>query len=270
MRISLNKELLLLILLPLLAGCNPHLVAKEIHPLVDGGDTFLLKVEGIDPQNRWWEALNDRRLDALIVEVLSENLTLRQARARIDQATADERQSGSFLFPEVTGETSVEGVGTIDKKTDYRYNASAGLSWEIDLWGRLSSVRKSAEYEVLVSRDGLEATAILLTAQLAETYFQIIEQRLQLALLEHQIEAGETFLELIELRFGYGTVSVVDVYQQRQQLASIHAQAPIVQSQLRTLKNQEEPIQQRFSSPSFPKTNVTYPPGSLVFSGERR
>jgi NodT family efflux transporter outer membrane factor (OMF) lipoprotein len=233
----LLKGLEILLLLFLVVSCNPHLVDRDIQPLVEGSDAYSLQVEGIDPQSRWWEALNDRYLNTFITEALSGNLTLKQAHARIEQAIAVEKEAGSWLSPDVSGDISAEGEGKSRGKPDYQFNAAVDLSWEVDLWNRLSSARQAAGYEVLASRDELEAAAMILTAEIAEVYFQIVEQKLQLALLERQIEAGETFLELIELRFGYGEVSVVDVYQQRQQLASTRAQAPIVKAELKTHEN---------------------------------
>jgi len=225
------------ILIPVFMGCSLHKVNRDVHPLVNGEDAYSLSVEGIQPQSRWWEALNDKFLDALVVESLSGNLTLKQARARIEQAIASDKQAASFLYPGVTADASVGQEWRGSDNPEDTNSVGGALSWEIDLWGRLSSARKAAGHEILASREELEAAAVLLTAQVAETYFQVIEQKLQLALLEQQIKAGETFLELIELRFGYGGASVVDVFQQRQQLASTRAQVPVVQSLLRTLEN---------------------------------
>lgn len=227
----------MLILIPVLMGCNQHLVNKNVSLLVKSSDAYSLSMKGIEPQGRWWEALNDKFLDVLITEALSENLTLTQVRARIEQAIASDKHAASFLYPDLTARASQELEWRGEDDQEDSYSAGLALSWEIDLWGRLSSTRKSAAYEILASREELEAAAILLTAQVAETYFQIIEQNLQLELLSRQIKAGETLLELIELRFGYGEASVVDVYQQRQQLASTRARVPVVRSQLRTLEN---------------------------------
>ena len=227
----------MLFVIPLLMGCNPHQVNRDVQPLVHGNDAYSLSVEGMKPQIRWWETLNDTFLDAVVKEALSENLTLRQAHARIEQAIAADKEAASFLYPEITGEVSGGSEWQGRDKPEDTYNARTALSWEVDLWGRLSSARNAAGYEILASREELEAAAILLTTQVAETYFQVIEQNLQLALLDSQIKVGETFLELIELRFSYGEASVVDVFQQRQQLASTHTQVPVVQSRLRTLKN---------------------------------
>ncbi|UCH45451.1 MAG: TolC family protein, partial [Nitrospiraceae bacterium] len=226
-----------LLLITSFTGCNPHVVNKDVTPVVDGNDEYTLSVEGIKPESRWWEALNDRFLDALIVEALSKNLTLTQARARIEQAIATDKQARSFLYPEVSGRASGDSEWRYKEKPDDGFTLGLGLAWEVDLWGRISSAAESTSYEVRASREDLEGAALLLTAQVAETYYQSIEQKLQLALLEQQITVGKTLLELTELRFGYGEASVVDVFQQRQQLASTRTQVPLVRSRLRTLQN---------------------------------
>jgi outer membrane protein TolC len=141
------------------------------------------------------------------------------------------------MFPELNAGASIKEEWQGDNSAENTYITSASLSWEIDVWGRISSARRAASHDIIATREELEAAALILSAGVAETYFQIIEQNLQLLLLDQQIKAGETFLELIELRFGYGESSVVDVYQQRQQLASTRSQVPVVKSRLRTLEN---------------------------------
>jgi NodT family efflux transporter outer membrane factor (OMF) lipoprotein len=220
-----------------LMSCNPHRVNKEVYPTVDERDAYSFSLDGIESQERWWEAFHDTFLNAIVHEALADNLTLKQARARIEQAVAADKQAASFLFPEVTGRASGEKEWRGDESHEDTSIAGLALSWEIDLWGKISAAKKSAGHEILASREELEAAALLLTSRVADTYFEIIEHVLQLSLLERQITAGETLLELTELRFGYGEASVVDVFQQRQQLASTRARVPIVRSRLRTLQN---------------------------------
>jgi NodT family efflux transporter outer membrane factor (OMF) lipoprotein len=235
--ILLTLKLGVLILLPVFISCNPNTINKKITPLVAGNASYSLTSEGIQSQNRWWEALDDPVLGSLIEKALSANLTLKQIHARIEQTVAAEKQAASFMFPDLDAGASGRKDWESDRKAENTYNASLSLSWEIDLWGRISSARKAAQHDIMATREELEAAALLLSAGVAETYFRIIEQNLQLLLLDQQIKAGETFLELIELRFGYGESSVVDVYQQRQQLASTRSQVPVVKSLLRTLEN---------------------------------
>jgi multidrug efflux system outer membrane protein len=198
----------------LAGGCNLHPVAGPVRPAVGAGEAFSISVDGVEPAHRWWRALGDDRLTDRIEAALSDSLDLRQARLRIEQSAALERRAASRLLPMVDAGAGADrewpdkGVTHAD-----RLSGSGLLSWEADLWGRLSSAREAASRETIAAREDLQATALLLSAEVAEAYFGIVEQRLQLALLDEQIEVGRTLLGLIELRFGQGQASVVDVYQ---------------------------------------------------------
>ncbi|MCC6486873.1 MAG: TolC family protein [Candidatus Hydrogenedentes bacterium] len=117
------------------------------------------------------------------------------------------------------------------------YSTGLSLSWEADLWGRLRSATYAQREDWAAALHDYEALRLLLSAQVAEAYYQAVEQRLQYDLLQRQRESAQTFLELIELRFLQGNASIVDVLQQRGQLADIDAEVPVVESQLRLLEN---------------------------------
>ena len=221
-----------------LVSCT-YVVDEDVNPLVEAGPSFSLPVDAKENggQKPWWEVLNDPLLNTLITKALADNFTMQQVYARIEQAQAIEKQAGSLLYPSLTGDLSGTSKWNANGKYTDNLTIEMGLSWEVDLWDQLSSSAKAAAYESRATRDELSAVALLLSTQVADTYFQIIEQRLQLRLLARQIEVGQTFLELIKLRFAYGSASVVDVYQQRQQLAAIRTQMPVVRSRLSTLDN---------------------------------
>ncbi len=221
-----------------LVSCT-YFVDEGVVPLVEAGPSFSLPVDAKENgrQKPWWEVLNDPILNTLITKALADNFTLQQVYARIEQAQAAERQAGSLLYPSLTGELSGTSKWNANGKYADDLTIEMGLSWEVDLWDQLSSSAKAAAYESQATRDELADVALLLSTKVADTYFQLIEQRLQLTLLSRQIEASRTFLELIKLRFAYGSASVVDVYQQRQQLAAIRTQLPVVRSRLSTLDN---------------------------------
>ncbi|MCL4692694.1 MAG: TolC family protein [Candidatus Hydrogenedentes bacterium] len=122
---------------------------------------------------------------------------------------------------------------------DYETEFSSGLSlsWEADVWGRLRSAARAQAEEYAAAVEDYEALRLILTSQVAEAYYLAVEQRLQYELLLEQRESAETLLELIELRFLQGSASVVDVLQQKGQLAEIDAEVPVVHSQLRIFEN---------------------------------
>lgn len=102
--------------------------------------------------------------------------------------------------------------------TDSSQSYSLGLaaSYEIDLWGRIESSRTAAELDAQASAEDLQTAALTLSAQVATTWFQLLEQRGQIEILKQQIHTNEQTLELISLQFRTGQVGIADVLQQRQ------------------------------------------------------
>jgi len=193
---------------------------------------------------KWWERFNIPELNRLVEQVLSDNLNLKQAYARLDQAKAYADQAGASKQPWITmdagagrSRTNVPTPRSAETTPSYnnQYFSSVGASYEIDLWGRLASLREAAESDVRASRSDVESMSMSLAAEVAETWFSIIEQRASLSLVREQLKVSETYLKLIQLRFGQGLVSALDVYQQRQQAAGTKAQIPLIESRISVL-----------------------------------
>ena len=222
----------------LTAGCSLHSVDESVTPAVPGGQAFTISADGVEVANRWWRSLGDEKLTALVEKALSNNLGLQQARLRIEQAASLEHQAATSLLPSLDASADTQRRWP-DVGVKYTDSLAGGLtlSWEADLWRRLTSIRQAARFDMAASREDLQATALLLAGEVAETYLGIIEQKLQLALLTRQVEVSKTLLGLIELRFSVGESDIVDVYQQRQQLASTEAQFPLIRARHRVLAN---------------------------------
>ena len=67
---------------------------------------------------------------------------------------------------------------------------------------------------------------------LANTWYQLLEQRTQRKLIESQLELNQQLLKLIEARFRIGQVNASDVYRQRQLLAQTEGEAQRPQNQV--------------------------------------
>lgn len=225
------------VLLCLIGGCSLHKINPNPEPVVSGGQAFTISPQGVEAPNRWWISLGDEKLTALVDKALSNNLDLQQARLRIEQAEAIEKQAAAALFPMLDASGGAGRRWSDSGTHANRVSGGAMLSWEADLWGRLGSIRQATVEDSAAAREDLQATALLLVGEIAETYLMLVEQKLQLALLNRQIEVGKTLLGLIELRFSVGESDIVDVYQQRQQLASTEAQLPLIHARRRVLAN---------------------------------
>lgn len=108
------------------------------------------------------------------------------------------------------------------------FSLALAAGYELDLWGRIASQQRGAEFDAVATRDELESAAITLAAEVADRWLRIIEQQALRELLEEQLETNRTYLELVELRFRKGLVSALDVYQQRQVVQEVERQLPLI------------------------------------------
>lgn len=203
---------------------------------------------------RWWTTFGDDGLNEVMRAGVTGNLDLKRAKARLDQAKAIRRGANAAWWPtiDVSGNVSrSQSAFQFGTFTNTQYDVSAAAAYEIDLWGRINFTAEAAALDFKATELDLETMAMSVSAQIAETWFQLVEQRATLDLLQRQLKANQTFLELVELRFGQGQVGALDVYQQRQQVAATEGQIPSVESSLAVLEHRLAVLLAR--SPSTPR-----------------
>lgn len=236
------------------AACSLHQVNEHVATPATVPDQYQQSSTGdatadepqpvaVTPQRStpWWHDFDDAQLDAMMEQLMAENLDLRASWARLRQAQQLAVQSRAALLPQVTGNGSSARskalfVGQQALFSDYGLNAQ--VSYEVDVWKRLSQTARATQLDALANREDTEALAHSLSATLARAWFGVIEQHNQLKLLEEQKAVSQNFLKVVELRFGQALSSAVEVYQQRRQLASLEAQIPPAEEQLQLGLNQ--------------------------------
>jgi len=193
---------------------------------------------------RWWESFGDAVLDRLIEQALAQNFSLQSVWARLDEAAAVERIASSELYPslDVDGSAGRSWSHNSRGTTTNNYSVGAMASYELDLWGRIDSNSKAATLDRQATEAELTAAAISLSAEVASTWYQLVEQYGQQALVSSQLETNTRVLELITLRFRRGKVGATDVLQQRQlaesnrgELANIKALIGVLEHRLAIL-----------------------------------
>src|SRR5690606_28799338 len=69
------------------------------------------------------------------------------------------------------------------------HNAALDISWELDLWGRLSALSASARADFLASGEQLRAMRQSVAAQITQLYFDVAHARAQVKLSEDTVKA---------------------------------------------------------------------------------
>lgn len=116
----------------------------------------------------------------------------------------------------------------------HSYLFGVGLSYEVDLWGRLRAQKKAARLAYAATNEEVQAAMFSLSGLVAIQWLTIVSQRQELAVVERQLGLDRTILELIELRYRNGLATALDVYQQRQVIAQIESVIPPLEAKLQT------------------------------------
>lgn len=191
---------------------------------------------------KWWTAFGDSQLDGLVEQALRDNFSLRVAWDRLDQARALAARSGAALWPNLDGSAGASRTwqrpGGASGTAAGRVSLRLAASYELDLWGRIRSAHDAARLDVLAGDEDIRAAAITLTGEVARTWYELIEQRGQIRLLDEQIKTNKDYLELITLKFRRGQASATDVLQQRQLVESTNGDRVRVASSAKVLDHQ--------------------------------
>ncbi len=191
----------------------------------------------------WWALYGDPLLDGLQQRLAQSNQTLAQAEAQYRQAQALARGARASFFPKLSanfGKTrsgQATGGSTVrlaDGSTvnsastggiSTSYQSSLGVSWELDLWGKLRRQLESDSASAQASKATLAATKLSQQSELAQSYLQLRVLDAQKRLLDSTSEAYARSLKLTENQYRAGIVTKADVAQARTQLKSTQAQA---------------------------------------------
>lgn len=172
----------------------------------------------------WWRNFNDPILDEMVTSALTYNQDLVQASARVDEAAAQARIARNALLPQINGSAgagrgqSSEYIAGLNPPAS-NFNAAATVSWELDVWGALRRGNESARASYLASSYTRDALQLSLTAQVAQTYFQLRAYDAQLVLSQETIRTREQSLDVQTKRFNEGFLSRVEVAQAQAELA---------------------------------------------------
>ncbi len=228
------------LLLPILTGCLPHTRVEHPRAAIDLPDHFGAgdlpqRTQDESEDARWWHATGDATLEALIDRAFEANPGMRARWVAVDiaRAVADQVRAARYPTIAATGSfgysRSVSFFGTNES-----LNASAQLpiSYEVDLFARARGLSEAADLDAQAAQIDMEAMALAIAAQVADAWYGIVDANARRAVLEEQLRLNRTFLESVQLRFGEGFASALDLHQQRQQVAATEAQIDALDGEL--------------------------------------
>jgi multidrug efflux system outer membrane protein len=221
----------------------------------------------------FWQEFGSADLNRLIDNALAQNLDLEAALHRVEQARAQAKIGAAPLYPTVSASGSASRTFQDPRDTN-SVRGGGSISYEVDLWGKNRNAAKSADYRVNASEFDREALRLVVTSDATNFYAQILSLNDRIRIAEFNLKNAEEILRIIEARFGQGSVSGLEVSQQRVAVNGFRTALTALVEARSTTANALAILlglaPQNFSTPtaelttlSMPQVNLT-PPATLL------
>lgn len=186
-------------------------------------------------ETKWVNLFADDTLSKLVTTALDRNFDLRIAAERVEQARAQLGITRANQFPFLDAQagfnaarsSSLGSFSFIPAGTSLKSSytqVGAALSWELDIWGRLRRLTEAARAQYLATEEGRRAVVVSLVSEVMTTYFQLLEQDLELAISRKTRQVAQDSLRLVTLRHDRGAATGLEVAQAEQFLYTATAQ----------------------------------------------
>ncbi|MBT8077938.1 MAG: efflux transporter outer membrane subunit [Gammaproteobacteria bacterium] len=210
--------------------------------------------------DNWLRDFNDPQLERLVAEAIDKNYQLREERARLAQAAQAVIATRADRFPALdlslgASRSGAEG-GDDTRVTSRSYDASLGLFWEADLWGRLSATQQTAQLELQAQRARVQLAERELAASTAKSLFAVMQAKQLLDVAKRRLDNVKQSEEIVASGYRQGLNDALDLYLARNQVERQHA----------NLAQQEQLVLEAVADLQL--TLARYPDGQMQVGGE--
>ncbi|MGC6486831.1 MAG: efflux transporter outer membrane subunit, partial [Planctomycetota bacterium] len=177
---------------------------------------------------RWWTVFGDAQLDDLIRRAAEDNLDLAIAVSRVSEARARLGFRKAGRAPQVGFGADVAQASSFQTGFESRTVSSLGadVSWELDVFGRISREVESATAEFEASEEDQRDVQVSLFAEVARAYLAVRALQTQLQAAQNNIDSQRQIVKLTHARADAGLSSALDVKQAEGVLAASEAEVP--------------------------------------------
>ena len=179
----------------------------------------------------WRTFFPDAQLQALIEEGLEHNSNLKISALNIEIAEVSLQTARLAWLPSLNLTPSFQYQGSAS------YNVGAGLQWDLDFFGGISSRRRQAQALLAQVKDEKTAVQTRLVADIAKGYHMLQMQDRQLDLMDQAIVLWEQSLDIQRTLMENGKAYSTSVNQMEASLLGVRAQRADLANDIRDTEN---------------------------------
>lgn len=174
----------------------------------------------------WNTFFTDENLKQIITLALENNRNMRVAALNVQRFKLLHGIQRSDLFPTlnagaIAGQERLPGdlSGTGSRNTSENYQVNLGITaWELDFFGRIRSLEKSALNQFLATAQARRSTQILLVAEVAKAYMTLAADKENLGISRTTLKAQQDTQVLVKRRYERGLTPELDVHRSQTQV----------------------------------------------------
>lgn len=217
---QLSRLCALLLPAALVAGCTqgPNYKRPDVQMPTEFRSQAGLSTASSLADLAWWDVFNDPVLKDIINQALANNLDIKVAVARIEQARALVGVTKSQALPQIGYQAGIGKKGTFvplpggtERITYSEVAGGFNAAWEIDLWGRIKRSTESARAKLLAAEDVRKGVLLSLVSDVATAYFQLLSLDRQLAIAEESAKVYQENVDFYMLRYKAGRDTLLPV-----------------------------------------------------------
>ena len=188
---------------------------------------------------RWWTLFNDAELNRLVDRAVSQNLDVKAASLRVNEARAALGYVRSGYFPSLSAATgaSRQRLSTNDKFPPFggvynTFQAGFDASWEIDVFGQTRREVEASTASIQQEEEQRRAVLVTLLGDVGSNYAALRAAQARLKIAERNLDVERQILDLTSERSQQGLSSELDVAEAQAQVHTLEAIVPDFQAEI--------------------------------------
>lgn len=196
MKISFFNLFLIIIIV---SGCS------QLQPIWEKPEEVIEKKEWLEHQ-KWWVAFDDPLLNQLADQVLTENIDIQIAEARLREANALKIVARAGFFPNILGTASVTRGNLNSPKLINYSQIGLDTAWEIDIFGMVRASIDAVEATQLAREAGVDYARNIIIADLAKAVIEWRQARHTLNEIKSLLSVQDDQIALLSSRVKAGLI----------------------------------------------------------------
>lgn len=187
-------------------------------------------------ESEWYKDFGSQTLNTLVEKALSKSPELIANYEKIEQAKIALASAGAHYLPSLDLRANTNATRN-ESQTTERTNAEIGMSYELDVWGKIAANIRASKENLTLSIYDYETLKLSLIASISTGYFSYQNTLQRVKIAQKNLDIAQKTLAVMQARLRFGSSNPLDVSRQKAVVLAQESNLIALQNQAEILKN---------------------------------